>query len=147
TMKGQYGNATYSWDSDRPAFPVEILGYVFMQPDQNRVEFTQLHFYDAKELELYSQQSVIDLFEIGYRKLSDSEVKEMRDNVDKHYADDPAGLEQAHQFIDMRLNFNYHLVEQVGDRAYWSWGQYGLELNVLAGTASFSLRAKFSAEA
>ncbi len=147
TMKGQYGSATYKWDSDRPAFPVEVLGYVFMQPDPNRVEFTQLHFYDAKELELYNQQSVIDLFERGYKKLSDAEVKEARESLDKHYADDPAGLAQAHELLDARLTFNYHLVEQLGDCAYWSWGQYGLELNVLAGTASFSLRTKFSAEA
>jgi len=144
--KGQYGSATYSWSSDRPDFPVVILGYTFMQPDLNRAELTQLHFYDAKELELYSQESVIELFDIGYRKLSDAEVKEMRENLEREYAGDPAGLEQAHKFLDARLSFNYERVE-VGDRAYWSWDQYGLELNVLAGTVSFSLRSKFSSEA
>ncbi|WP_262247984.1 hypothetical protein [Parapedobacter soli] len=146
-MKGQYGNATYSWNSDRPDVEMELLGHTIMTPDKNRAELTQLHFYNAKELELYSQQSVIDLFDIEYRKLSDAEVKEMRENLEREYAGDPAGLEQAHKFLDARLDFDYKRVEQLGDRAYWTWGDYGLELNVLAGTASFSLRTKFSADA
>lgn len=146
SISGQYGNATYSWSSDRPDVEMELLGMKFMSPDKNRVEFTQLHFYNAKELELYSQQSAIDLFDISYRKLSDAEVKEMRENLDRQYADDAAGREQAHKFLDARLNFDYERVD-VGDRAYWSWDQYGLELNVLAGTASFSLRTRLSAEA
>lgn len=147
SIKGQYGNATYSWNSNRPDVEMELLGQKFMVPDQNRVEFTQLHFYNAKELELYSQQSVIDLFDIEYRELSDAEVKEMRENLERQYASDPTGLEQANKLLDARLNFNYKRLDQLGDRAYWSWGQYGLELNVLAGTASFSLRTKLSAEA
>ncbi|MEC3879189.1 hypothetical protein [Parapedobacter sp. 10938] len=147
TMKGQYGHATYTWNSDRPDLEIEILGQIIRGPDRNRLEFTQLYFYTASEVQLYSQESVIELFDIGYRKLSDAEVREMRENLDRQYADDPAGLEQAKKFLEARLSFNYQRVE-VGDRAYWSWNDtHGLELNVLAGATSFSLRTKFSAEA
>lgn len=146
--KGQYGDATYSWKSDRPDREMELLGVILPWPDPNMAELTQLHFYDAKELELYSQESIINLFEIGYRALTEAEVKKIRENLAREFADDPAKLEQANKLLDARLTSDYKHVDQLGSSAYWKWNQqYGLELNVLAGTVSFSLRTRFSADA
>lgn len=148
SRKDRYGHSTYEWNSDRPELSMEILGIPFTYPDLNRVELRYLYFYDTSDLSLYNQESILNLFDTEYKVLSEAELKTMRENLERQYANDPQGLETALKLLEGRANFNYKRVDGLGSRAYWNWHEeYGLELNVLAGSASFTLQARLSAEA
>lgn len=146
--KGTYGYCEYKWKSDRPDLVIEVAGQTITGPDRNIVKLTKLDFYTDSQLKLYNQESAIALFDQSYKKLSQEEYNELLANLEKQYANNPEGFEQAKGFLDVRMNLKYQPVENLGDRAYWKWhNTYGLELVVLAGTAHFSIEAKLSAEA
>lgn len=148
TYRSYYGSSKYTWDSDRPGIPMEILGQVFSAPDDNMVEVKHLDFYTDSQLKLYQQADAIALFEQSYKRLSQQEYQELLANLEKAYADDPAGFEQAKGFLDARMNFTFEPIENLGDRSYWKWhDQYGIELVVLAGAAHFTIATKLSANA
>lgn len=145
--KGTYGTITYTWKSDRPDLVVDINGTMVPYPDRNTVQFKFLSFYEQDDLDLYSQESILSLFDTEYKKLSDEEVARMKANLETHYANDPVGLGNAMSLLELRLQFNYTRMDNLGDRAYWSWNDKdGLRLNVLSGTATFTLITKMSTD-
>lgn len=147
TIKGTYGSCAYTWKSDRPDIETEILGHLIKGPDDNRVEIKMLDFYTDSELKLYSQESALALFDQSYKKLSQEEYDELLANLQKEYANDAAKYEQAKGFLDMRMNFTFAPMANLGDRAYWKWhDEYGIELVVLAGVAHFTINSKTSGD-
>ncbi len=142
---GSYGSCKYKWSSDRPELEMELLGQTIRYPDDNIVEIKWLSFYAQNDLETYNQQSVNDLFDIGYKKLTEAELARMKENVEKQFANDEKALENALNLLEIRKNSAYQPVENLGDRAYWKWNdRYGVEVVVLTGLASFTIAGKTS---
>lgn len=146
--KGQYGYVDYEWKSDRPDLTKEILGQILKHPDKNRIKLTGLKFYGDDDLKLYSQESALSLFEQSYKKLSQEEYQKLVANLEKEYANNPSGLNQAKGFLEARMNLKYEPVPSLGTRAYWKWhDEYGIELVVLKEVTSFRIDSKTSGEA
>lgn len=147
-IKGQYGYCSYEWLSDRPDLELEVAGQLIKGPDKNRVKLTMLDFYTDDDLKLYSQPSALALFDQSYKKLSQAEYDELLANLKKEYAGDAAGYQQAKGFLDVRMNFTFRPVENLGDRAYWKWHDtHGIELVVLSGASRFTIESKTSGDA
>lgn len=147
STKGIYGYCEYKWKSNRPDLVIEVSGQTITGPDRNFVKLTKLDFYTDSQLKLYSQESSIALFDQSYKKLSQAEYDKLLANLEKEYANNPAGFEQAKGFLDVRMNLTFEPVEALGDRAYWKWNNtYGLELVVLKGVTHFTIETKLSAE-
>ena len=147
THTGTYGSCSYKWDSDRTTTMEILPGHVYEMPEYNRAEIKLLSFYKPSDLELYNQSSIIELFDIGYRKLEDDEYAEMLTNLERAYAGKPEELETAKNLLEIRRNFNYTFVEGLGSSAFHKWhDEYGIELVVLVGAANFTIATKVSAD-
>jgi len=141
--KDQYGSCKYTWDSDRPELEMELLGQMIKYPDRNIVEVKNLNFYSNQDLELYNHKSFVDLFEMGYKPLSDAEYNQLKANAEKELATNAEALENALRLLEIRREMQYQAVANLGTRAYWKWdATHGIELTVLAGTATFTIVAK-----
>lgn len=144
---GRYGYITYQWKSDRPDGVIDINGTLVPVPDKNMVQFKFLSFYEKSDLDLYNHETILSLFDIEYKKLSEEEVAAMKKNLESHYANNPSELKNALDLLEQRLQFNYTPLENLGDRAYWKWDEKeGLSLSVLTGTATFTLNTKVSVD-
>lgn len=144
--KGKYGSCTYSWDSDRPRIESEVMGRTIKRLDNNQVTIKMLDFYTDEDLERNQQESVIDLFDMGYKKLSQAEYDKSLANLEKKLGDKPKDLARAKKMLDSRMNFKYKTVDDLGDRAYWKWSDYGVELIVLIGNSRFTIESKTTGE-
>lgn len=146
SIKGEYGSCLYSWKSNRPDFKKDILGQIIAVPDKNHVEIKRLNFYTSSQLTLYNHDSALSLFDQSYKKLSQQEYDDLLANLQKEYANNPAGFEEAKGFLDARMNSSYLPVDNLGSRAYWKWNdEYGISLVVLTGTVHFTIEAKVAA--
>lgn len=71
----------------------------------------------------------------------------MNSDLESRYSD-PEELESAKSLLKIRANMDFELVEDLGTRAYWKWGeQYGGELITLVGRSSFTIVSKISDDA
>lgn len=141
--KDNYGYCQYKWKSDRPDLQMELLGQNITGPDYNIVEIKRLDFLDQKDLELYNHKSFIDLFNVGYEKLTEAKFKELKNNLEKEYAKDKDALENALKLLEIRKNLTYEKFNNLGDSAYWKWDDtYGVELVVLTGQVKFTILGK-----
>lgn len=149
STKGKYGSCVYSWESDRPEKEItsKVTGAVFKRPDMNQVTIKMLDFYEDSDLKLHEQETASDLFDQGYKKLSQAEHDKLLANMKKKLANNPDGFEKAKKMMDARMKFTYEPVADLGDRAYWKWNdEYGIELIVLTGTAKFTILSKTTGE-
>lgn len=149
STKGKYGSCVYSWTSERPEKEIisKATGTIYKRPDMNQVTIKMLDFYEDSDLKLHEQETAIDLFDQGYKKLSQTEYDELLANFEKKLGDKPKDLAQAKKMMDARMKFNYEPVADLGDRAYWKWhDDYGIELVVLTGTARFTILSKITGE-
>lgn len=144
--KGKYGSSTYSWESDRPKIEKMIAGRDMELPDPNKVVIKLLDFYTDEDLEKNKQESAIDLFDMGYKKLSQEEYNEILANLEKKLGDKPEDLARAKKMMESRMDFTYKPIDNLGDRAYWKWNDYGIELVVLTGYAKFTILSKTTGE-
>lgn len=148
STKGEYGDCSYEWRSDRPDLELEISGQILKAPDRNRVKLTRLTFYTDSELKLYSQESALSLFNQSYKKLSQSEYDELLANMKKEFGENTTRFKEAKGFLDTRMKFTYQPVENLGTQAYWKWDdRYGIELVVLLGSAHFRVETKVTDKA
>jgi len=97
STEGKYGSCIYRWKSDRPDKEItsRVTGAVQQRPDKNQVTIKLLDFYTDKDLERNKQESVLDLFDQGYKKLSQTEYDELLANFEKKLGDKPEDLAQA----------------------------------------------------
>jgi len=148
STKGKYGSCVYRWTSDRPEKEItsKATGMVYKRPDKNQVTIKLLDFYTNEDLERNKQESVPDLFDQGYKKLSQTEYNELLANFEKKLSDKPKDLAQAKKMLDNRMQFTYKPIDNLGDRAYWKETDYGIELVVLTGRARFTILSKTSGE-
>lgn len=146
--KGKYGSCTYTWESDRPEKDIisKVTGAVHKRPDKNKVTIKTLDFYTQEDLEKNKQDSAIDLFDMGYKKLSQEENNEILANLEKKLGDKPEDLARAKKMMESRMDFTYKPIDNLGDRAYWKWNDYGIELVVLTGNARFTILSKTTGE-
>lgn len=144
--EGKYGYCTYSWASERPKIERTILGRDVEIPDNNQVTIKLLDFYTDNDLENYEKGSAIELFDQGYKKLSPSEYDKLLANMAEKLGDKQKELERAKKMLDSRMNFQYKPIHDLGDRAYWKWSDYGIELVVLIGKARFTIESKTTGE-
>lgn len=146
STKGKYGSCTYSWDSNRPRIESEVMGRTIKRLDNNQVTIKMLDFYTDEDLERNEQNSVTYLFDMGYKKLSQAEYDKLLANLEKKLSDKPKDLARAKKMLDSRMNFKYKTVDDLGDRAYWKWSDYGVELVVLIGNSRFTIESKTTGE-
>lgn len=142
--KGKYGSCTYRWESSRPRIEKVIAGRTMKLSDPNQVTIKLLDFYTDEDLERNKQESIVDLFDMGYKKLSREEYDSIMANLEKKMGNKPEDLARAQKMMKSRMNFNYKLIDNLGDRAYWKWTDYGIELAVLVGSAKFTIVSKTS---
>ncbi len=144
STKGKYGSCVYSWESNRPEKEIvsKATGATFNRPDKNQVTIKMLDFYTDEDLERNKQESAIDLFDQGYKKLSQAEYDELLANFEKKFTNQPERLAQAKKMLESRMKFTYKPIDNLGDRAYWKWTDYGVELVVLIGRARFTILNK-----
>lgn len=130
-----YGHVTYQWDSDRPNMTINISNMNIEAPDKNMIKMTKLSFYDDLD-------GTLELFNRGYKALTNEELAEFDANLVKHYANDPNGLEEARSLMEIRKNSEWEMTD-VGQSSFWKWnGQYGLEMAVLAGKTKFYVEVR-----
>ena len=146
STKGKYGNCTYSWESGRPKMEKVIAGRDVKLSDPNKVVIKLLDFYTQEDLEKNKQDSAIDLFDMGYKKLSQEEYNEILANLEKKLDNKPEDLARAKKMMKSRMDFTYKPIDNLGDRAYWKWNDYGIELVVLTGNARFTILSKTTGE-
>ncbi|MGB6084661.1 hypothetical protein [Moheibacter sp.] len=146
TTKGKYGSCVYSWKSDRPDKEIvsKVTGATFKRPDMNQVTIKMLDFYTDEDLSTHKQETAVDLFDRGYKKLSQTEYEELLANFEKELGEKPKELAQAKKILESRMKFEYKAVDNLGDRAYQKWTDYGIELVVLTGNARFTILNKTS---
>lgn len=144
TTKGKYGSCVYSWKSDRPDKEIisKVTGATFKRPDMNQVTIKMLDFYTDEDLATHKQETAVDLFDRGYKKLSQTEYEELLANFEKELGEKPKELAQAKKMLESRMKFEYKPVNNLGDRAYQKWTDYGIELVVLTGNAKFTILNK-----
>lgn len=137
-IKGEYGSILYTWASDRPDLDVKVSTMSIKVPDVNTVGVKMLSFYNDGSAE------TVESFSIGYRGLSEEELETMNSNLENRFSD-PEELEKAKSLLQARGNMNFELVEGLGTRSYWKWGeQYGGELITLVGRSRFTIVTKIS---
>ncbi|HLT41262.1 MAG TPA: hypothetical protein VKZ95_01040 [Sphingobacteriaceae bacterium] len=140
-IKGEYGSVLYTWASDRPDQDVKVSPMSISVPDLNTVGIKRLTFYDD------GSAQTVESFSIGYRGFSEEELATMNSDLESRYSD-PEELESAKSLLKIRANMDFELVEDLGTRAYWKWGeQYGGELITLVGRSSFTIVSKISDDA
>lgn len=138
---GSYGMYIYTWESDRPSFPMEISGMTMEIPDQNTMGIKMLSFM-SKEIDL---ESTVDVFDMGYKQLSDEELKQIDANLEKQAEEVKA---TGKDLMAVRAKSSWEAVPNLGSSAWYKWNeQYGGELVVLAGRASFTIIIKISQDA
>lgn len=135
---GSYGEYIYQWPSDRPTFTVEVSGMKMEIPDANILGIKMLSFSsDDSEL-----KSVKETFNMGYKELSDKELEKIQDNLDKQNEDTK---KTGENLMKVRAKMKFEFVDGIGSSAWYKWNEnYGGELAVLAGRATFNIVAKIS---
>lgn len=123
-----------------------IAGRKIKLSNPNQVIIKLLDFYTDEDLERNEQKSAIDLFDMGYKKLSQEEYNEILSNIEKRLGDKPKDLSRAKKMMKSRMDFTYKPIDNLGDRAYWKWNDYGIELVVLTGKARFTILSKTNGE-
>lgn len=149
-VDGKYGSCVYRWESERPDKEITsiVTGSTHKQPDKNEVTIKLLDFYEEEDLKRYEQGSILDLFDQHYKQLSTAEYDEILANIKKKLGNDPEEYAKAKKMMDSRMKYTYEPAEGLGDRAYWKWSdEYGIELVVLAGSATFTIVSKTAAAA
>lgn len=135
---GSYGEYIYTWPSDRADMNLEISGMNVSVPDQNIIGVKMLSFY-SDDTELKSARATFDM---GYKELSDQELKQIQDNLSKQ-SDEIK--ESAEGFMAVRNKRVWDAVDGLGSSSWYKWNEnYGGELVVLAGRASFTVVMKTS---
>ncbi|HLW62284.1 MAG TPA: hypothetical protein VKY33_02685 [Flavobacterium sp.] len=142
--KDQYGNVYYSWKSDRPDMESPISVH-FLVPDNNSVGISGLNSYS----EDLSSESVLANFEIEYKQLSDSELKELDKNTQQHTENKTAEEKETLKgIVEARKNFSYKKIENFGRSSFWRFSEKnGGELVTLIGNEKFSIYIKISYDA
>ncbi len=142
-QKNKYGNIVYKYKSDR-TYQVQVGSIIQEIPDYNTFELTGVGLANS------DAERALEIFERSYKKLSDEAYEEMSANLEKSYADkSKASLEQAKKLLEARKHLNYTEVSNLGTAAYLKevnvkGNNFGVELVVLAGTATFTVRVKVS---
>lgn len=137
--KGEYGSVSYTWASDRPEKEMVLNSHKMMVPDNNYVELKNMFFYDDGSAE------TVELFERGYKKLSEKELAQIEANLEKSFAEKPDELENAKKLMKVREATKHSEVPDLGTRAYWKWDErFGGDLITLVGKAKFTVVAKVS---
>jgi len=135
---GSYGEHIYRWESDRPTFTMEVSNMKMEVPDQNTIGIKNLSFYSDKT----DLKSAVSTFDMGYKELSDAELEQIQKNLAK--ADDEI-KETGKDFMKVRAKSSWNAVEGLGSSSWYKWSdQWGGELVVLAGRASFTILTKIS---
>lgn len=145
-IEGKYGSCVYSWESDRPEIERVIAGRSIKHSDNNKVTIKMFDVYKKSDLDRYKQGSAIELFDQAYKKLSQTEYDELMVNFEKELGNKPKELSQAKKLLDTRMKFKYKPIDDLGDRAYWKWDDYGIELVTLIGNAKFTVLSKTTGE-
>lgn len=143
----QYGECMYSWPSNRDDFEVKVGSVSIMKKDENKIIVSRL-----KNNEKMKVEDVSAGFDRAYKTLSDEEIEEMNQRIEKGMADkSEKEKKMAKGFAVKRSKFSYEPVENVGDKAYWKNSQNimapgGVELIVLAGKSKFTIDVKVSSD-
>jgi len=142
--KDQYGEVYYSWQSDRPDMETPLSVH-FLIPDKNSVGISGLKAY-SEEL---SNENVLGSFERAYKQLSDSELKEIDKNTQKHIENKTAEeKETVEGLVEARKNFTFEKIENFGRSSFWKFSvKNGGELVTLFGNEQFSIYIKISHDA
>lgn len=137
-VPGRYGRYFYSWPSDRPDVGQEIMGQIITGPDSNFMGVTYLSYSTFKG----DMQSYVEIFDRRYKKLSDKELKEIDDNLNRK---DEETKKTGKDAMKVRGKSTWEFVDGVGNSAWYKWSKrYGGEMTVLAGKAQFTIRSKTS---
>lgn len=135
---GNYGSHIYSWPSDRPDVEQEISGMKIKGPDYNTMGVTMLSFYSNDK----DMQSTRDYFDMGYKQLSEKELKQIDENLEKQ---DEEIKNTGKDMMKIRANRSWEFVDGTGNSAWYKWNErWGGELAVLAGKATFNIKVKVS---
>lgn len=137
---GSYGEHMYQWPSDRPTFTMEVSGMKMELPDQNTMGVKNLSFYSDKS----DIKSNIEIFDMGYKELSEKEVDKIQENLAKQ---DDEIKKTGEDLMKARVQRSWDFVEGLGSSAWYKWNeQWGGELVVLAGISKFTILTKISAD-
>lgn len=137
---GSYGEYIFRWPSNRPAMQMEASGMKLDIPDQNAIGVSKF-FFNSGDFEL---QSSIDHFEMGYKKLSDAELKQIEENLSKQKENVKS---DAKNFMKVRDKMHWEFIEGLGSSAWYKWkDDFGGELSVMAGKARFTILIKISSD-
>lgn len=135
---GGFGHHKYSWPSDRPEIEYEASGIEIALEDMNMMGVSSLSFSRGK----YGMKSIRSTFDMGYKKLSEAELKMIDDNLDKQNDD---VKDTGKQMMKVREKRNWEFVEGIGNSAWYKWDEkWGGTLAVLAGRAKFDIELKIS---
>lgn len=135
---GAYGSHIYSWPSDRPDIVHEVSGMKMKGRDYNSMGVALLSFYDEKS----DMQSTRELFDRAYKKLSDKELKQIEENLNKQ---DDKIKDTGKDLMEVRKKSAWEFVDDVGNSAWYKWNErWGGEMAVLAGKSKFYIRLKVS---
>ncbi|MGB3343950.1 MAG: hypothetical protein WBA61_08570 [Aequorivita sp.] len=135
---GSYGNLRYSWPSDRPELEFEVSGMKMKGADDNFIEVSKLSFYSGDG----DLQSHRDYFDMGFKELSDEELKAIDENLSKQ-SDEVQ--KTGKDMMKVRAKRIFEFVDGTGSSAWYKWDEtYGGELVVLAGKATFYINVKIS---
>ena len=135
---GTYGNHSYSWESDRPPFVMEISGMKMDIPDQNLIGVKMLSFV-SEDSDL---KSAVGTFDMAYKELSEEELKRINENLAKQ---NDEIKKTGEEMMEIRGKRSWDFVEGLGSSAWYKWNdKFGGELAVMAGRAKFNIVIKIS---
>lgn len=133
---GDYGEHSYSWESDRPPFYIEVSNIKMEVPDNNILGIKNFS-YQTSDISIETKKSNFDQ---GYKELSKEEIEEIEINISK--SNDNI-RESGKEFMEIRKGMRWQYVDNLGTSAWYKWDDnYGGELVVLAGNAKFTILCK-----
>lgn len=138
---GSYGEHIYRWESDRPSFTMKVSNMKMDVPDQNTIGVKNLSIHSDKA----KLESIVQTFDMGYKKLSQEELDKIQSNLKKA---DKDVKETGENLMKVRAKTSWEAVNGLGSSAWYKWNdQWGGELVVLAGRVSFTILTKISSDA
>lgn len=136
---GRYGSLKLLWPSDRGEIHLEIAGRGVAYEDKNFMEIGQISFYDKEQ----GLESVMDLFDRGYRPMSQKEIDRIKERLKKSDNEDVRNM--GGDLMNTRSQMKWQKVEGVGTSAWYEWRENnGIEMVVLAGFSKFQINVRIS---
>lgn len=130
---------TYTWKSSADAL---TNSYEWRN---NYITIESLIFFTESQLKYFDEPSSINYFDHHYQPIDTHEYQLLLDNLSKSFNSEEEDFIKRKTFLKQRLNKEFILLENLGDRAYWFADENAtITLIILKEEAALTLKSNTS---